>query len=157
MSDDARFEDGAARPLRLQALSGEDVQVISALIQDSVLSASDIAWDHGARRLALLINRMRWEDLRDGARADEVQRVRAVLTFDNVSGVQSQGFDRRDTDQVLSLLSLGLDDGAATDRAILTLAGDGAIAVTMSALDISLRDVTRPYRAVSGKVPRHPD
>ncbi|WP_099828235.1 DUF2948 family protein [Oceaniglobus indicus] len=156
-ADDARFEDGGAKPLRLQALTPEDLGVISALTQDSVLPASEMTWDRGARRFALLINRMRWEDLPKGGASDEVSRVRSVLTFDNVAGVQTQGVDRRDADQILSVLSLAMDEDATTDRVIVTLAGDGAIAVTMTALDVSLRDVTRPYRAVSGKVPHHPD
>lgn len=40
---------------------------------------------------------------------------------------------------------------------IVTLAGDGAIRIAVEALDIMLRDVTRPYRAPSGKKPTHPD
>ena len=35
------------------------------------------------------------------------------------------------------------------------LAGDGAIALEVEALDVRLDDVTRPYRAPSGKVPNH--
>jgi hypothetical protein len=35
------------------------------------------------------------------------------------------------------------------------LAGDGAIRLEVEALEVILRDVTRPYRAPSGKVPRH--
>lgn len=160
-TDDARFADGAPKPLRLSAIAPDDVGVMSALVQDAVLPASEMTWDRGARRFALLINRMRWEDLprgaKSGAGSDGVSRVQSVLTFDNVSGVQTQGFDRRDPDQILSILSLGMDADAATDRVVVTLAGDGAIAVTMTALDLSLRDVTRPYAAVSGKVPHHPD
>jgi hypothetical protein len=38
---------------------------------------------------------------------------------------------------------------------ILTLAGDGAIRLSVEALEVSLKDVTRPYRAPSGKVPQH--
>ena len=37
MTEDARFEDGADRPVRLAALDAEDLRVISALVQDSVL------------------------------------------------------------------------------------------------------------------------
>jgi len=39
----------------------------------------------------------------------------------------------------------------------LTLAGDGMIAVEVEALEVLLRDVTRPYVAPSGKLPGHPD
>jgi hypothetical protein len=40
---------------------------------------------------------------------------------------------------------------------ILTLAGDGAIRLSVEALDVTLKDVTRPYVAPSGKLPGHPD
>ena len=70
--------------------------------------------------------------------------------------MHSFGFDRADKDLVLSLLSLDFapgDDG--TGRLTLTLAGDGAIALEVEALEVRLDDVTRPYRAPSGRVPRH--
>jgi hypothetical protein len=40
---------------------------------------------------------------------------------------------------------------------VLTLAGDGAIALEVECLDVTLRDVTRPYAAISGKLPMHPE
>ena len=43
----------------------------------------------------------------------------------------------------------------ATRTVTLTLAGDGAIELAVDAPEIALRDTTRPYRAVSGKVPDH--
>jgi hypothetical protein len=57
---------------------------------------------------------------------------------------------------VLSLLALDFAPGNdGTGRLTLTLAGDGAIALDVEALEVRLDDVTRPYRAPSGKVPRH--
>ncbi|WP_102106884.1 DUF2948 family protein [Oceaniglobus roseus] len=149
---DARFEDGAPRPLRLQALTAEDLGVISALVQDAVFPITEMSLDRPARRFAILLNRVRWEK----KSAHEVERVQSVLSFENVAKVQTQGIDRRDMDQILSLLSITLEEGNA-DRVVLTLAGDGGVAVQMSALDVTLRDVTRPYPAVSGKAPHHPD
>ncbi|WP_226781907.1 DUF2948 family protein [Oceaniglobus trochenteri] len=149
MSADARFEDGAPRPLRLQALSEEDLTILSSLVQDAVFAATDMKFDRAAGRFAILLNRFRWED-----KTAQPERVRAVLSFENVTKVQSNGIDRRDADVVLSVLSITLE---GDDRAILTLAGDGAIAVDATALSVALRDVTQPYRAVSGKVPHHPE
>jgi len=42
MTEDARFEDGAERPLRLKALDAEDLSVISALAQDAVFPAREM-------------------------------------------------------------------------------------------------------------------
>ena len=154
---DARFEDGDEAPLNLIARDGDDLRVISALVQDAVLPVTEMTWDRKARRFAVLLNRFRWED-RAAAEAAKrpVERVRSLLVVEDVLAVKTQGIDRRDRDTVLSLLSLAWEAGAdGTGRLVLTLAGDGAVAVEVEALEVGLRDVTRPYRAPSGKVPKH--
>lgn len=153
MSGDARFEDAAEAPLRLLAQDAEDLQVISALVQDAVFPATEMRWQPRARRFALLINRFRWEDR---TRDRPPERVQALLVIDDVRKVASQGLPRQPGDLVLSLLSLAFEPGEdGTGRLTLTLAGDGAIALEVECLSVSLRDVTRPYLAPSGKVPGH--
>jgi hypothetical protein len=154
---DARFEEGGEAPLRLVAQDADDLKVISTLAQDAVLPVTDLKFDAKRRRFALLLNRFRWEDRTEAeAMGRAYERVRSVLVVEDVLKVQSFGFDRTDKDLVLSLLSLDFtagEDGAG--RLTLTLAGDGAIALDVEALEVRLDDVTRPYRAPSGKVPKH--
>lgn len=156
---DARFEDADEGPLNLIAVGPEDVEVISALCQDAVLQGADIRWEPKARRLVLLVNRFRWEDREAAERGGRAyERVRALLVLGSVLRVSSQGFARDTADLVLSVLSLDWAPGAdGAGRLTLTLAGDGAIAADVECIDVTLRDVTRPYRAPSGQVPRHPD
>lgn len=156
MSQDARFEEGAEAPLNLGAMDAEDLQVISSLSQDAVFAVTDMAWRARERRFALLLNRFRWED--QGRDRHGPERVRSVLAVDNVMKVSSQGFDRTDKDLVMSLLSVTFEPGEdGAGQVLLTLAGDGAIRLDVEALDITLRDVTRPYKAPSGKAPEHGD
>lgn len=156
MTEDARFEEGGEAPVNLGAFDVEDLQVLSSLVQDAVFPASEMAWRPRERRFALLLNRFRWED--SGRDRHGAERVRAVLAVDNVLHVASQGIDRRDKDLVLSLLSVTFEPGEdGTGQVLLTLAGDGAIRLTVEALEVTLKDVTRPYRAPSGKVPDHGD
>ena len=125
--------------------------MLSALVQDAVFPITEMRFDRKRRRLALLLNRFRWEL---AGRAPE--RVQAVLSIEDALAVRSQGLDRTDTDTVLSLLALHWHPGPdGTGRLDLVLAGDGTIAVDLEALEITLRDVTRPYRAPSGKAPDH--
>lgn len=154
---DATFEDGGEAPLNLGAEDAEDLKVISALAQDAVFPVTEMRWQPGQCRFALLLNRFRWED-RDAAerRGRPFERVQTLLVVGNVLAVASQGLDRSDTDLVLSLLSVSFEpeaDGAG--HILLTLAGDGAIRLAVEAIDVTLRDVTRPYRAPSGRVPDH--
>ncbi|WP_342071614.1 DUF2948 family protein [Yoonia algicola] len=158
MTQDATFEDGRETPLRLKALDAEDLAVIAAFTQDAVFTASEMKWDRKARRFAILLNRFRWEDApKAQARKRSYERVQAVLAVEDVVKVQTQGVDRADTDMVYSLLSLSFQAGEdGTGRVELTLAGNGAIALEVEALEVVLRDVTRPYVAPSKKAPSHP-
>lgn len=156
MTQDARFEDGREAPLNLGALDPDDLRVISALVQDAVFPASEMTWRPRARRFALLLNRFRWEDR--GRDRHGPERVQSVLVFENVLRVASQGVPRGDGDTILSLLAVDWQAGEAPGGAFeLQLAGDGAIRLEVEALEATLRDVTRPYRAPSGKAPEHRD
>jgi len=159
MTGDARFSEGAEAALSLGAATPEDLKVLSALVQDAVLTAADIGLDRRARRLALLLNRFRWEDRAAAERQGRpFERVRSLLILDDVVRVASQGIDRGDGDTVLSVLSLGWEPGEdGTGRVEIVLAGDGAIAAEAECLNVTLRDVSRPYAAPSGKAPGHPD
>lgn len=159
MVEDARFEDAGGRPLFLKAEAAEDVPVISALVQDAVLSAADMTWQPRARRLAFLVNRFRWEDRAAAdSRGRPYERVRALLVIDGVLKVASQGIDRRDADAVLSVLSIiWTPDDAPGGRVEIVLAGDGAVAAEVECLNITLKDVTRPYVAPSHRAPAHPE
>ena len=156
---DATFEDGAEQPLRLKALDVEDLGVVSGLIQDAIFPASEIKWDRAARRFAVLLNRFRWEDAdKAETRKRDYERVQSVLLIEDALRVQSQGIDPRDTDMVLSVLTLGFvagEDGGGFVE--LTLAGDGVIRIEVEALEVVLKDVTRPYVAPSKAKPGPPD
>lgn len=156
---DARFEDGGERPLRLVAQDAADLEVISALMQDAVIPLTELRHDPKRRRFALLVNRFRWEDRAEADRSGRpYERVRSLLVIEDVRKVQTLGIDRQEKDVILSLLSMSFAPGEdGTGRLTLTLAGDGAIALEVEALEVRLDDVTRPYRAPSGQAPRHED
>jgi len=154
---DARFEDARESPLNLGALDAEDLKVISALTQDAVFPATAMTWRAGQRRFGLLLNRFRWEyQAASPSRQRPVERVQSLLVIDNVLGVSSNGIDRRDPDLVLSLLSVDWHASSDPEGEVhLLLAGDGALRLRVEALEVSLKDVTRPYVAPSRKVPDH--
>ena len=156
---DARFEDAAEGALSLRAETPEDLGVIATLVQDAVLPITEIVWEAKARRLALLVNRFRWEDkTRAEAEGRDYERVQSLLVISDVTRVASSGIDRKDRDLVLSLLDLSWEPGEdGGGQLVLTLAGDGAIAASAECLSVDLRDVTRPYKAVSGAAPVHPE
>jgi hypothetical protein len=156
---DARFADGEEAPLRLIAREAGDVTVLSALVQDAVMTGADLSYDRRGRRFAVLLNRFRWEDREAAAAARRgVERVKSLLVVEDVLAVRRAGIDPRDREAVLSLLSVGFAAGAEGGGTVtLTLAGDGVVALEVEALELRLEDVTRPWLAPSGRVPGHPD
>ncbi|MAN99981.1 DUF2948 family protein [uncultured Roseovarius sp.] len=154
MTEDAKFEDGREAPLNLGAMEAEDLQIISSLAQDAVFPITEMTWQPAKRRFGLLLNRFRWED--QGRERHGPERVQSLLVVDNVLRVASQGIDRSDQDTILSILAITFESGAdGAGHVLLTLAGDGALRLEVEAIEVTLKDVTRPYRAPSGKVPHH--
>jgi len=157
MNQDAGFNDALDRPLNLGAQDAEDLQVISSLTQDAVLTVDDLKWSRAERQLVFLLKRFRWEDVELAKQQGrDPERVQSLLVIQNATGLASQGIDRKQADIVLSLMSLefsGAVDGVGD--LILTFSGDGALKVQVDGLDVTLRDVTRPYVAPSKQVPNH--
>lgn len=157
MTQDAGFNDALDRPLNLGAQDTEDLQVISSLTQDAVLTVDDLKWNRAERQVVTLLKRFRWEDVELAKQQGrDPERVQSLLVIQNATGLASRGIDRKQLDIVLSLMSLefsGAEDGVGD--LILTFSGDGALKVQIDGLDVALRDVTRPYVAPSKQVPNH--
>ncbi len=154
---DARFEDSEESALYLTAQDADDLIVLSALCQDAVFPITEMIWKSRQRQFAILLNRFRWEDREAAEREGRgFERVRAVLSVADVTKVSSLGIDQSDTDIILSVLSISFEAGAdGTGRLVITLAGDGAVSLEVECLDLTLRDVSQPYLAPSGKAPAH--
>lgn len=155
---DARYADaGPDISLAIRAEDAEDLRIVATLAQDAVLTAGDMLHDGRTRRFSLLLNRFRWEDAEAARREGRpYERVRALLVISDALRVRHDGIDRSDPGTVLSLLDLGWQPGEdGTGMLTLTFAGDGAIAIDAECLSVDLRDVTRPYKAASGDMPRH--
>ena len=154
---DARFEDGAEKPVRLMAANEEDLPVISALLQDALIESRNISWMKRHGRVAILMSRFRWEDQAAAQRSGRpFERVQSMLVIDSARALRAQGVSPRDPDLILSALSLDFMarvDGSGT--LTLTLSGDGALAVDVECIDIRLQDVSRPYLSHSNQVPDH--
>ena len=157
MTQDAGFNDALDRPLNLGAQDTEDLQVISSLTQDAVLTVDDLKWNRAERQVVTLLKRFRWDEVELAKQQGrDPERVQSLLVIQNATGLASQGIDRKQLDIVLSLMSLefsGAEDGVGD--LILTFSGDGALKVQIDGLDVALRDVTRPYVAPSKQVPNH--
>ena len=154
---DAKFEDGSEHPLRFLAQDEDDLKIISTLVQDAVLPLKETSWQPEVNRFGLLLNRFRWQDKTRAERGNRVyERVQAIMVVNNVQKVSSMGIDKSDREQIISILSVDYKESKhGGGQLAFTLAGDGALALDVECLDVTLKDVTKPYKAVSMPAPAH--
>jgi hypothetical protein len=134
--------------LTLAAEDAEDLEVISARLQDAVAQVKDLVWLPRSRRFAALFNRFKWEDAEHGKRA--ALRVRSGLRFEGVRAVKSSKIARGDREAVLSLLAVSYARNGADDPAglvELVFSGGGTIKLDVEYLDAELSDVSGPWAA----------
>ena len=139
--------------LRVAGIDEEDLAVISAYVQDSVLKVGDMVYLPNEKRFAVAMNRFIWERADDGKRQD-YERRRAALTFDRVEKVQTSGIDRTRPDAVLELLAVGFTITDSPAGAIeLIFAGGGAVRIDVEVIEARLADLGTAW-AVKAK-PTH--
>lgn len=126
--------------LRLRAEDADDLAVISAVVQDALISVKDLTYDRGQRRFTLVANRFRWEGKTDGAGdGPAFERRLCALSFADVDGVTYRGFRRRDEDRILPLLAIRSGDRLGTID--LEFSGGATVRLGVSAIKVHATDI----------------
>lgn len=126
--------------LKLYALDQEDLDVLSAHLQDAVLRIRDMAYLPDQRRFALVVNRFDWAD--QAEKAEEKHRRRAALHFERVNAVRRRKLRQDSPDGVLNLLAIRFSESEAPAGTIdLVFSADAAIRLEVECLEASLSDL----------------
>jgi hypothetical protein len=135
--------------LRLVAFDPEDLAVISAHLQDSLLRVGDIAYLPKERRFAIQVRRYDWE-------AATPQRRLTCMHFEHVTGVRVRGIEQTNKDAVLNLLAIAFEErDTPSGTATLIFADGGAIQVDLECVEMQMKD-TGPVWAAESR-PSHED
>lgn len=133
--------------LVLAARDAEDLEIISARLQDAVARLGDLVYLKKQHRFVAMFNRFLWE-------TDKNLRVRCGLHFDGVLAVKCQKMCQQNADTVVELLAVhfipSTDDAATEDPAgtvELVFAGGGAIHLTVECLDAAMSDESDAWAA----------
>jgi hypothetical protein len=94
-------------PLRLKALDTEDLVVLASCLQDALVMVGDMAYLPDERRFVLVCNRFGWE-----TPGPDLSRITCGVTFEGIGAVRRKGIDLKESERILSLLTLRPDDGA---------------------------------------------
>jgi hypothetical protein len=135
--------------LRLRAEDAEDLAVISACLQDALVSVSDLAYDRDARIFVLVANRFRWEGGRAGeGEGTPFERTLCGVAFNGIDSVAYRGFRRSEEDRILSLLAIRPMPGPKGGAIDLEFAGGATIRLTAAAISCRVRDFGEPWPTV---------
>ena len=142
-----------AKNLKLIANSFEDLKVISAHLQDAIVSTADIANLKRNRIFLIQLNRFMWEDVEKGVFRKN-KRIRTILKFDNVTDVVSKKIKQKNTKRFLDFLAIECNPLADKSYEInLIFSGDAIIKIITEVIEVTLDDQGEPWE--SKTKPRH--
>ena len=141
--------------VKLAALDQEDLAVVSAHVQDAVLTVGDIRYLPQEGKAVFVMNRFAWDKPAD-PRSRTHERRRAALAFSRVSAMKAAGVRQTAKDAVLSLLAVQFHQaGEGPDgEVVLTFSGGGSIALTVECIEAQLADLGAAWGTPN--LPQHP-
>ena len=131
--------------LKLNAISEEDIKVISAHLQDSITQVKNIAHLKKNRIFLIQFNRFMWEDVEKGVFRKN-RRILSVLKFENVISVYSKNLNQKNTERFLDFLAIESKFLSDKNYEIkLNFAGDILIKLNLEIIECFLEDISDPW------------
>ncbi|MDR3448302.1 MAG: DUF2948 family protein [Alphaproteobacteria bacterium] len=126
--------------LKLRAKDAEDLQVISAVLQDAIVPVCDLAFEPDNQRFVMATQRLR--------RADDdkqpCERICCAVNLRGVTGAETHGIDLKNREQILELLAIMLEK----DRLTFVFAGDARIRLALGDWVLLIEDFGEAWPAL---------
>ena len=139
--------------LKLIGKNQEDLKVISAYSQDSIVNVKDMVFLKENRTFIMITNRYMWEDVEKGVFRKN-KRIRCALKFEEVFAVKSQNINQKRKNKPLEFLAI---------KSVLTpndyyeirifFAGDGIITINSEVIEVVMHDLDKPWDVKH--IPKH--
>ena len=129
-----------AKNLKLIAKTEEDLRVVSAHLQDSIASISDIANLKRNRIFLMQLNRFMWEDVEKGVFRKN-KRIRTILKFDNILEVHSKNINQSKKNKFLDFLAI--ESARMPDKNYemkIIFSGNSTIKIISEVVEVTLDD-----------------
>lgn len=122
--------------LKIKAVSCSDLDMISAITQDSIILKNSIKFD--GSMFSCLINRFCWEGL-DNLEEKRMYRIHSALYFSGIKSVNyNKKFKEHENSKLLSLLTIHSD---FTDNITIVFSDNSIIALKVSKIEVYLKDL----------------
>ena len=131
--------------LKLMAKNQDDLKVISAYLQDSIVIVRDIVFLKKNMTFIMIVNRFMWEDVEKGVFRQN-KRIRCAVKFEEVFKVKSQNINQRNKNKPLEYLAIEcrLNFNKACEINIF-FSGDSIITIISEAIEVVMYDLGKPW------------
>tara|TARA_B100000700_G_C14584082_1_gene641549 strand:+ start:166 stop:615 length:450 start_codon:yes stop_codon:yes gene_type:complete len=141
------MSDEKKNNLKLIGKNEEDLKVISAYLQDSVVIAKDIIFLKENKIFIMILNRFMWEDAEKGVFRDN-KRIRCAVKFEEVIKVKSKNINQKNNNKPLEYLAIKsrLVPSNLFEISIY-FSGGGIITITSEVIEVFMNDLGNPWKA----------
>ena len=139
MSDDKKNR------LKLIGKNQEDLKIISAYLQDSVIIVKDILFLKKNKIFIMILNRFMWEDAEKGVFRKN-KRIRCAVKFEEVIKVQSKNINQKNNKKPLEYLAIKSSFMSNNLFKIkIFFSGGGIITIASEVIEVSMNDLGKPW------------
>ena len=139
------MSENEKRNLKLMVRNREDLKVISAYSQDSIVAIKDITFLEKNRIFIMIINRFMWEDIEKGINRQS-KRIRCALKFEGILKVKSKKINQKNKDKRLECLAIECNEILNKNcEIIFFFAGGGMITLISESIEAVMHDLGKPW------------
>ena len=134
-----------SKNLKLIARTEEDLRVISAHLQDSIVTTNNIANLKKNKIFLMQLNRFMWEDVEKGVFRKN-KRVKCAVKFEEVIKVQSKNINQKNKKNPLECLAI--KSSLISDNLFkikIFFSGGGVITISSEIIEVFMNDLGKPW------------
>ena len=131
--------------LKLIGKNEEDLKIISAYLQDSIVIMKDIVFLKKNRTFIMILNRFMWEDVEKGVFRQN-KRVRCALKFEEVIKVQSKNINQKNKNiplEYMAIRSILIFENIFKIK--IFFSGGGIITIISEVIEVTMNDLGKSW------------
>tara|TARA_Y100000590_G_scaffold279365_1_gene313696 strand:+ start:7076 stop:7525 length:450 start_codon:yes stop_codon:yes gene_type:complete len=139
------MNDNEKSNLKLVGKNQEDLKIISAYLQDSIVSVKDMVFLKKNRSFVMIVNRFMWEDIEKGV-FRQSKRIRCAVKFEDVVKVKSKNINQNNKNKPLECLTIKsnfFDDESY--KIDIFFSGDSIITIISEAIEVVIKDLGKSW------------
>ena len=127
----------------------EDLEVVSSLLQDALVGNADLRFEKSKNSFLFVANRFCWESATKISKDKNYYRVLSGVNIQNVTSVKHQNLTQyKESNPALFYNLLTIEYDSDRNEVTLVFSKKVSVRLTISKLDIFLRDIAEPYPTI---------